>query len=91
MKKIYPGFICLQVIVTACEKNSPNAPEIPKIPPVVITGQFQVVDAYTVKVSGEVTTDGNASVTERGVVYGTAPNLTSANSKITTGNGVGTF
>jgi len=40
---------------------------------------------------GNVTADGNASVTERGVVYATAQNPTTANSKVAIGTGTGSF
>jgi hypothetical protein len=40
---------------------------------------------------GNVTSDGGATVTERGICYGTSANPTIANSKTTMGNGTGAF
>jgi uncharacterized protein (TIGR02145 family) len=40
---------------------------------------------------GEVENDGGAAITERGVVYATTPNPTSANFKIGSGTGTGSF
>ena len=40
---------------------------------------------------GSVTSDGNATVTERGVVYATTPNPTIANTKVAIGTGTGNF
>ena len=42
-------------------------------------------------VGGNVTADGNATVTERGVVYSTSSNPTIANNKLASGNGTGSF
>jgi uncharacterized protein (TIGR02145 family) len=40
---------------------------------------------------GNVTADGNATVTERGVVYATTQTPTTSNTKVVVGNGTGTF
>ena len=45
----------------------------------------------TAVTGGEVTNDGGATVTERGVVYSTSQNPTTSNSKIANGSGVGSF
>ena len=42
-------------------------------------------------VGGNVTNDGGAAVTERGVCYSTSANPTTANTKITSGSGLGQF
>ncbi len=42
-------------------------------------------------VGGNVTDDGGASVTERGICYSTSANPTTANTKITSGGGLGEF
>ncbi len=42
-------------------------------------------------VGGNVTNDGGASVTERGICYSTSANPTTANTKITSGSGTGSF
>jgi hypothetical protein len=40
---------------------------------------------------GNVTSDGNAAVTERGIVYATTPNPTTSNMKVVIGTGTGIF
>ena len=42
-------------------------------------------------VGGNVTDDGGATITERGVVYSTTPNPTTSNSKVVSGSGKGSF
>ena len=49
------------------------------------------VSYTTATVGGEVTFDGYASVTERGVCYSTSQNPTISNSKISSGSGTGSF
>ena len=60
------------------------------IPTVLTTAATQVTTNSAV-VGGNVTDDGGAEVTERGIVYSTTPNPTTANSKLTSGSGVGEF
>ena len=59
--------------------------------PVVTTGVVTQITETTAVAGGNVTADGGASVTERGVVYGTSENPTTANSKVVNGSGTGTF
>lgn len=47
--------------------------------------------ALSAKGGGEVVNDGGTTVTVRGIVYGTTPNPTTANLKIESGTGPGTF
>ena len=60
------------------------------IPTVLTTAATQVTTNSAI-VGGNVTDDGGAEVTERGIVYATTPNPTTANSKLTSGSGVGEF
>ena len=57
----------------------------------VVTKEVKDVDDQSATVQGEVTSDGGAEVTERGVVYGTSENPTVGNSKVTSGAGIGAF
>ena len=60
--------------------------------PMVITASVTSLVTETSAVAGgNVTSDGGASVTERGVVYSTVSNPTTANTKITAGSGTGEF
>ena len=62
--------------------------------PTVVTGMASGVTASGATLSGSVTSDGGATVTERGFVYGTSANPTIGGSgvwKVTAGSGTGTF
>ena len=59
--------------------------------PKVTTGAATSVTASTATCGGNVTSDGGAAVTERGVCYGTEANPTVAGSKATAGSGTGVF
>ncbi len=59
--------------------------------PVVITLQPTNISYISATVGGNVTNDGGLEVTERGVVCATTQNPTTANIKITSGNGLGQF
>lgn len=50
-----------------------------------------LLTATSATLGGNVTADGGATVTERGVVYATTANPTTANNKVTIGAGTGTF
>ena len=60
------------------------------LPTVTTTSATSVTETSAVT-GGNVTSDGNASVTERGVVYATTQNPTTANTKVASGNGTGSF
>ncbi len=49
------------------------------------------ITATSAILGGNITSDGGATITERGVVYATTTNPTTANTKITMGNGTGSF
>jgi len=58
--------------------------------PVVLSSTASTISGV-VTFSGEVTSNGGSSVTERGFVFGTNPNPTLSDSKVTVGSGTGTF
>jgi hypothetical protein len=60
-------------------------------PPTVTTAAITNITQTTATGGGNVTADGGATVTERGVCWGTTANPTTANSKTTDGTGTGTF
>ena len=60
------------------------------LPTVTTTAVTQVTETTAVT-GGNVTADGNATVTERGVVYSTTQNPTTSNSKKVSGSGIGSF
>ena len=59
--------------------------------PVITTGVVTQITETTAVAGGNVTADGGASVTERGVVYGISPYPTVGNSKVVGGSGTGMF
>ena len=59
--------------------------------PTVTTSSATNIAYTTATIGGNVTNDGGMSVTERGVVYSTSQNPTTANSKVTSGSGTGSF
>ena len=59
--------------------------------PTVTTASASFVTETSAVTGGNVTSDGNASVTERGVVYATTQNPTTANTKVASGSGTGSF
>lgn len=61
------------------------------IPPTVTTAAVTNITSSSAKCGGEVTDNGGAAVSARGVCWSTSPNPTISNSKTTNGNGNGTF
>ena len=83
MKKLSLFLVALTMILFSCK------PEAEK--PMVVTKSVGEVTKTSAKVLGQVTADGGAEVTERGVCWSTSPNPTIEDNKTTNGNGVGTF
>ena len=59
--------------------------------PTLSTSTITQITETTAVAGGNVTSDGNASVTERGVCISTVSNPTTSNTKITAGSGTGSF
>ncbi|MBK9292325.1 MAG: fibrobacter succinogenes major paralogous domain-containing protein [Bacteroidetes bacterium] len=59
--------------------------------PEVVTGSVTIVSPTQVTIGGEVTNDGNAMVTDRGIVWATTTEPTLANFSSSAGSGPGTF
>jgi uncharacterized protein (TIGR02145 family) len=59
--------------------------------PTVTTTTASNITSTGANLGGNVTSDGNATVTERGVVYATIQNPTTANTKVAIGTGTGSF
>lgn len=57
----------------------------------VITNAVTIFTSTSATMSGNVTNDGNSTVTERGVCYATTQNPTIANNKVFMGSGTGAF
>ncbi len=63
----------------------------PAVAPTVTTATQSAVTTTSATLGGNVTADGGASVTERGIVWGTATAPTTANNKVQNGSGTGAF
>ena len=59
--------------------------------PVVLTFTTDNVGWTTAGISGNVINDGNATITERGIVYSTSQNPNTSNRKVKNGSGIGSF
>lgn len=59
--------------------------------PIVVTGEISNISQTTAQCSGNVTFDGNAAITARGVCWSQSQNPTIADSNTTDGSGVGVF
>ncbi|MEI8049437.1 MAG: hypothetical protein WCI92_18800, partial [Bacteroidota bacterium] len=65
---------------------------LPQAPTVAATTAATAVTSTTATSGGNVTNDGGATISERGICYGTTTNPTTANSKVIDGSpGTGTF
>ena len=64
---------------------------LPIAVPTLITTEASGITQTTVTSGGTISNDGGATVTERGIVYGTSTNPTTSNTKVTSGSGTGSF
>ena len=61
------------------------------LPTIASTTATTVITNATAQSGGNITSDGGAAITSRGVCWGTTANPTTANSKTTDGTGIGAF
>ena len=66
-------------------------PEEPIILPTVTTTEVTNITVSSATCGGNVTSDGNGTVTARGICWSTSPNPTIADNKTTDGSGIGSF
>ncbi len=64
---------------------------LPVAVPTLVTTDASGITQTTVTSGGTISNDGGATVTERGIVYGTSANPTTSNTKVTSGSGTGSF
>jgi len=77
--------IFITVFITSCEKE--QEPVVPS----VTTGNVSAITLTTATSGGNVTSDGGASVTARGICWGTTQNPATDGSKTSNGTGTGSF
>lgn len=90
MKKTLNILMITTVLLTACKKNDPE----PELAPSISTSAPVKVNDSTYTCGGNVSDEGSAPVTERGVMVSLNPNpaITDANAvKVTIGSGAGSF
>ncbi len=82
-------FISLSFICGMCSKEdvTPSAPGLPTLTTTAITS----IIGTTAQSGGNITADGGAAVTARGVCWSTTANPTTANSKTADGSSTGVF
>ena len=83
MKKLTLFLVALAMLLVACK------PEIEK--PTVVTKSVGEITQTTAKIVGQVTEDGGAEVTERGVCWSTEGNPTILDFRTVDGTGVGSY
>jgi len=59
--------------------------------PTLITTDASGITQTTVTSGGTISNDGGATITERGIVYGTSTNPTTSDTKVASGSGTGSF
>ncbi len=82
--------VMLVLIVGCGGDDDPTGPDNPTAP-VVTTSTVTAITQTTATCGGNVTSDGGAAVTARGVCWSTSPTPTIADSKTTDGTGTGGF
>jgi uncharacterized protein (TIGR02145 family) len=87
MKHIFLFIAVIILFNCKPEKEEPKPTTLPS----VVTGEITGITATTVTVAGQVVTDGNLSITERGVVLSTSADPTISDIKIVSGSGTGNF
>jgi uncharacterized protein (TIGR02145 family) len=64
---------------------------LPVAVPTLVTTDASGITQTTVTSGGTISNDGGATITERGIVYGTSSDPTTSNTKVTSGSGTGSF
>jgi len=64
---------------------------VPPVAPTVSTTFYTNITTYSVDAGGNITSDGGAAITARGLVWNTSPNPTIANNKSNSGVGTGVY
>ncbi|MEI7830942.1 MAG: FISUMP domain-containing protein [Prolixibacteraceae bacterium] len=94
MKKQTPSPIlvfCALILALSLSCQPPKDESEPTTSATLTTNDANVLTSSVAILGGNVTSDGNNAVTERGVVYATTLNPTTTNTKAPNGLGLGTF
>lgn len=90
--RIYPLIVmgCIIILTISCKKDNNNNNSNASVP-VVTTSAVINITTTSAACGGNVTSDGGAEVTARGVCWSTGQTPTTDNSKTTNGTGTGSF
>jgi hypothetical protein len=92
MKKLFTISFLLIALTSNAQRTmftGQNNYVAPPSPPVLVTTAVTAITGTTATSGGTITSDGGATVTSRGLVWGTSPGASTFNS--TSGTGIGTF
>ena len=78
----FAALLILAMAITFCKKVSE---------PIVTTNAITVFTSTSATVGGNVTSDGGAAVTDRGVYWSSSPNPVTTGTKLQIGSGTGSF
>jgi uncharacterized protein (TIGR02145 family) len=87
------SYIITVLVIVSCGKSGPSAPTPPAatVPVMNAVAGITAITAVSALSGGNISSDGGATVTSRGVCWNTAPSPTIANSKSVDGSGTGLF
>ena len=94
MKKLFTISFLLIALTSNAQRTmftSQNNYVAPPSPPVLVTTAVTAITGTTATSGGTITSDGGATVTSRGLVWGTSPGASTFNSTSGSGTGTGTF
>ena len=87
--EFHNGFNSMRTALKTFKTEGGSGPAI--ILPTVVTGEVTEITTSSAKGSGEVTNDGGAEVTERGICWSTNENPTLSDNYVAAGTGTGAF
>lgn len=87
--EFHNGFNSMRTVAKTFKTEGGSGPTI--ILPTVVTGEVTEITSSSAKGSGEVTNNGGAEVTERGICWSTNENPTLNDNHIAAGTGIGAF
>lgn len=90
MKKLLCLTSLLVLVFASCKKSELSAPLVPALA-TITTANTSDITSIAATSGGNITNDGGAAITERGICYNTSTNPTTANSKVVSGSGNGSF
>lgn len=94
MKTLFSLITIIAILITgSCSKSGPSTPTPPNAtaPVISVTNAVSAIATTSATSGGNISSDGGASVTARGVCWSTSSNPTITNNKTVDGTGTGAF